>query len=219
MSVESTIDARNERIETVVEAVARVVFAGGTVIFPSDTSYGIGCDPYRSDAIDRIYGAKGRPDHRPLTLHVASPQEFLEYARDNALAILAAKRLLPAPITLVVRRPWFVDTGLTAGLPTIGFRVPDAPLARAILERCGPLAMTSANPSGDAPYRGTSPMRLPAADLLVENGPTPYDLESSIVDLTGTRALLLREGAVSYDRLAERLGPIERHTVKVRTQS
>jgi len=89
-------------------------------------------------------------------LQVASPAEFLEYARENALAILAAKRLLPGPITLVVRRPGFLSGELSAGLSTIGFRVPDAVLARAILDRCGPLAMSSANASGDPPYRGES---------------------------------------------------------------
>ena len=142
------VDARSERIEDVVELVADVVFGGGTVIFPHDTSYGIGCDPYHLDAVDRVYHAKGRPDQRPLTLQVASPAEFLEYARENALAILAAKRLLPGPITLVVRRPGFLSGELSAGLSTIGFRVPDAVLARAILDRCGPLAMSSANASG-----------------------------------------------------------------------
>ena len=219
MSIEVVLDARTEREDLVVEEAARVIMRGGTVIFPNDTSYGIGCDPYRSDAIDRVYGAKGRPDHKPLTLHVASAAEFLEFARDNPLAILAAKRLLPGPVTLIVARPSFISDELTAGLATIGFRVPDEPLARAILDRCGPLAVSSANPSGASPYRGSSAQAsLPSADLLIENGPTRYDLESSIVDLTGTTARLLREGAVSIERLAELLGPVERHTVKVRSQ-
>ncbi len=214
------VDARTQRIEDVVELVAGVVFGGGTVIFPHDTSYGIGCDPYHLDAVDRVYHAKRRPDQRPLTLHVASPVEFLEYARENALAVLAAKRLLPGPVTLVVRRPAFLSGELSAGLPTVGFRVPDSALAAAILERCGPLAVSSANASGDQPYRGEEAerARLPSADLLVEFGPTPYDVESSVVDLTGSRAVLLREGAVSYDALCERLGPVERQTVKVRSQ-
>ena len=220
MSIQAVIDARTERIEHVVEECARVIFAGGTVIFPNDTSYGIGCDPYRSDAIDRVYGAKGRPDNKPLTLHVASPAEFLEYARENSHAILASKRLLPGPVTLVVRKPAFISDELTAGLPTLGFRVPDEPVARAILNRCGPLAVSSANPSGGTPYRGGGQgSGLPPADLLIEHGPTRYQLESSIVDLTVNPPRLLREGAVSLERLTELLGPIERHTIKVRTQS
>jgi L-threonylcarbamoyladenylate synthase len=219
MNIGTVIDARTETTADVAEEVARTVFAGGTVIFPNDTSYGIGCDPYRSEAIDRIYGAKGRPDNRPLTIHVASPQEFLEYAGDNALAVLAAKRLLPGPVILLVRKPAFVSDELAAGLQTLALRVPDDPFARALLDRCGPLAGTTVNRSGGERYLGGDDQSmLPPADLLVEHGPTRYDRESSIVDLSGPHARLLREGAIPASRLAELLGPIERPTIKVRTQ-
>ena len=219
MSIDAVIDARGERAADVAEEVARVVFAGGTVIFPNDTSYGIGCDPYCSEAIDRIYAAKGRPDVRPLTMHVASPREFLEYVPDNPLAVLAAKRLLPAPVILLVRKPAFINDELAAGLQTLAFRVPDDPFARMLLERCGPLAGTTAYLRDGARYRDeTDRSMLPPADLLVEHGPTRYDGESSIVDLSGSHARLLREGVVPEIRLAELLGPIERPTIKVRTR-
>jgi L-threonylcarbamoyladenylate synthase len=212
------IDASAARLDDVAEEVARVVFSGGTVILPNDTSYLIGCDPFDYEAIDRVYAAKGRPDNRPLTMHVASVQEFLEYAGDNALAIHAAKRLLPAPVILLIRKPAFISDELAAGLQTLAFRVPDDPFARALLERCGPIAGTTANPHGGPRYLGgEDSSMLPSANLLVEHGPTRYDSESSIVDLSGTHARLLREGAVSEQRLTELLGPIERPTVKVRT--
>ena len=215
----TVIDARVVATADVTEEVARTVFAGGTVIFPTDTSYGIGCDPYRSEAIDRIYAAKGRPDNRPLTLYVASPQEFLEYAGDNPLAVLAAKRLLPGPVILLISKPRFISDELAAGLQTLAFRVPDDPLARTLLDRCGPLAGTTVNRGGTPRYRGDDDRSmLPPADLLVEHGPTHYDRESTIVDLTGPHARLLREGAISAARLCELLGPIERPTIKVRTQ-
>lgn len=217
-SIGAAIDARLVAAADVAEEVARTVFAGGTVIFPNDTSYGIGCDPYRSQAIDRIYAAKGRPDNRPLTLHVATPQEFLEYAGDNPLAVIAAKRLLPGPVILLIAKPAFISDELAAGLQTLAFRVPDDPLARVLLDRCGPLAGTTVN-RNDAPrYAGGGDRSmLPPADLLVEHGPTRYERESSIVDLTGSHARLLREGAISASRLTELFGPIERPTIKVRT--
>jgi L-threonylcarbamoyladenylate synthase len=215
---ERIIDANAAKVDDVAEEVARVVFSGGTVILPNDTSYLIGCDPYDYEAIDRVYAAKGRPDNRPLTMHVASLQEFLEYAGDNPLAIHAAKRLLPAPVILLIRKPAFISDELAAGLQTLAFRVPDDPFARALLERCGPIAGTTANPNGGMRYLGGEDRSmLPPANLLVEHGPTRYDGESSIVDLSGTHARLLREGAVSEQRLTELLGPIERPTVKVRT--
>lgn len=213
------IDADARAAADVAELVAQTVFAGGTAIFPNDTSYGIGCDPYDSQAIDRIYAVKGRPDNRPLTLHVATPQEFLEYAGDNPLAVLAAKRLLPGPVIVLIAKPRFISDELAAGLQTLAFRVPDDPLARALLDRCGPLAGTTVNVSGAPRYRGGEDRSmLPPADVLVQHGPTRYERESSIVDLTGAHARLLREGVVPATRLAELLGPIERPTIKVRTQ-
>ncbi|HVN70034.1 MAG TPA: L-threonylcarbamoyladenylate synthase [Candidatus Binatia bacterium] len=217
---ERILDARSAASYDVGEEVARVVFSGGTVILPNDTSYLLGCDPYDYEAIDRVYAAIGRPDNRPLTMHVATAAEFLEYALDNPLAILAAKRLLPAPAIVLIRKPAFVSDELAAGLQTLAFRVPDDPYARELLERCGPIAGTTANPRGGPRYGGGEDRSmLPPADLLVEHGPTRYDVESTIVDLSGTHARLLREGAVSEQRLTELLGPIERPTIKVRTQS
>ncbi|MBV9333377.1 MAG: L-threonylcarbamoyladenylate synthase [Candidatus Eremiobacteraeota bacterium] len=213
------VDARAANVDEIAEEVARVVFSGGTVILPNDTSYLIGCDPYDSEAIDRVYAAMGRPDNRPLTMHVATAQEFLEYAVDNPLAVHAAKRLLPGPVILLVRKPKFVSDELAAGLHTLAFRVPDDPFARAVLERCGPIAGTTANPRGGARYAGHEDRSmLPQADLMVEHGPTRYNIESSIIDLSGNHPRLLREGAVSEQRLCELLGPIERPTVKVRIQ-
>lgn len=202
------MDARTESPERIADACARVVFDGGTVLFPTDTGYAIGCDPMRAHTIDRIYAMLGYPDSRPLTMFVASPAEFLEYAAANPFALLASKRLLPGPVTLLVRRPAFLREDLCAGRPTIGMRVPDEPVARAILERVGPLvAARVEDPASVTP------------DLSIENGPARYDRETSIVDLTIQPARLLREGAVSYERLTELLGPIERHMVKVRSQS
>ena len=118
----------------------------------------------------------------------------------------------------MIRKPAFISDELAAGLQTLAFRVPDDAFARGLLERCGPIAGTTANPAGGARYRGGEDRSmLPPADLLVEHGPTRYDSESSIVDLSGAHARLLREGAVSEQRLTELLGPIERPTVKVRT--
>jgi L-threonylcarbamoyladenylate synthase len=202
------MDARVDPIERIADACARVIFAGGTIVFPTDTGAAIACDPLHSATVDRIYVLCGYPDDKPLTMFLASPAEFLEYARGNPLAVLASKRVLPGPVTLLVRRPGFISDELNAGLPALGLRVPDEPVARAILERVGPLVGTGVE--ADAKI---------ASDLTIENGAARYDRESSIVDLTHQPARLVREGAVSYERLTERLGPIERQTVKVRSQS
>jgi L-threonylcarbamoyladenylate synthase len=217
MRVLNTIDARKETYARVVEEVASVVFAGGVVIFPTDTVYGIGCDPFDVVAVGRIYGAKERPGHKPLSLHLAALTEFLEYAREYREVIAVARRLMPGPVTLIIPKPAFIDPEVTSGLTTLGFRVPDDPLCSAILDRCGPLAATSANLSGEQAYRGGGDWgQLPPADLLVENGPTRYQRDSTVIDLTGIQPVVLREGVVSMERLTELLAPVGRHAVPIR---
>ena len=218
MKVQAVLDARREPLSLLLDEVASVVFGGGTVIFPTDTVYGIGCDPHRVEAIDSVYEAKKRPGHKPLSLHLASVAEFLEYVPENSAAILAARRLMPGPVTIIVRRPAFISEDVTSGLTTVGFRVPDHALCSAILDRVGPLAATSANTSGERPYYGDGDVEtLPPADLLVENGATPHRAESTVIDLSGSVPRLLREGVISHEALNARLGSVVKPTVKIRT--
>jgi L-threonylcarbamoyladenylate synthase len=200
------LEARHEILGQLVDAVAEVVFRGGTVIFPTDTVYGIGCDPARPKAVERIFSLKNRPPNKPLALHFGSVAELLEYAPGNRLASLAAQRFLPGPLTIVVRRLPFVDGGVSAGLPAIGLRVPDHALCRAILERCGPLAATSANASGTPAFTGANAAVLPEADLLVDDGPTPLGAESTVIDLSDDEPRLVREGIITVAMLEQSLG-------------
>ena len=205
------IDSHHTRPSAVADAVAAVIQRGGTAIFPTDTVYGIGCDPVRVEAIDAIFALKGRPRTKPLSLHLASVIELLEYAAGNSLAKVAAEAFLPGPLTLVVARPAFVDARVTAGLDTLGLRVPKHELCRIILERCGPLAGTSANFSGEAAFTGDGFARgLPAADIRVDDGPTPLRAESTIVDVSGAKPRLIRAGAIPLERLESVLGRIDR---------
>jgi L-threonylcarbamoyladenylate synthase len=193
------------------DAVATVVQHGGTVIFPTDTVYGIGCDPYRREAVARIFAAKNRPAHKPLVLHFSTLEELLEYAPENPLAAAAAQAFLPGPLTLIVRRLSFVGEWVAAGLSTIGLRVPDHPLCATILERCGPLAATSANFSGAAAYTGVgSPLDLPPADIRIDDGPTLVQIESTVIDVSERIPRLVREGAISLAVLEGALGRVAR---------
>ncbi len=217
MQISNVIHAAKESPARVAEEVASVVFAGGLVIFPTDTVYGIGCDPFDLGAIGRIYGAKERPQHKPLSLHVASLGEFMEYARDRREVVATARRLMPGPVTIIIPKPAFISSEVTSGLPTLGFRVPDDPLCCAILERCGPLAATSANLSGERAYYGAGDWeKLPPADLFIENGPTRHQRDSTVIDMTGPQPTVLREGVVSIERLTELFGTIGHHEWAIR---
>ncbi|MBD5634261.1 MAG: threonylcarbamoyl-AMP synthase [Candidatus Eremiobacteraeota bacterium] len=196
---------------TVADAVASTVQRGGLVIFPTDTVYGIGCDPARSGSVARIFASKRRALHKPLTLHIGSVEELLEYAPGNALAETLARTFLPGPLTIVVERPSYVGSFVTSGLGTIGLRVPRHALCQAILERTGPLAATSANVSGEPAFIGNGQQSsLPLADLQIDDGPTPLGVESTVIDVSGEYARLVREGAIGRTMLERIVGTIGR---------
>lgn len=134
----------------------------------------------------------------------------MEYVEDPATAALV-RSLLPGAVTVIVRRPEHVGAFVTAGLATVGLRVPDHPLLAKILERSGPLAGTSANVSAQPAYTGDGDFAaLPEADLFVDAGPTPRRGESTIIDVSGAQPRLIREGVVSVSDLERIVGPIER---------
>lgn len=206
------LDARRFRPAAVADVVATVIERGGTVVFPTDTVYGIGCDPMQPVAVEKIFALKKRPRSKPLSLHFSSNAELLEYAAGQTLVAAAAKAFLPGPLTLIVRRPAFVSADVTGGRPSLGLRVPGHALCLAILERCGPFAATSANVSGSPAFTGAGrgDDQLPAVDLWVDDGPTPLQAESTIIDVTGTIPRLVREGAISVTMLEGVLGRIAR---------
>jgi L-threonylcarbamoyladenylate synthase len=206
-----TIASRRMKPAIIADAVATVVQHGGLVIFPTDTVYGIGCDPLQRAAVARIFAAKGRPAHKPLSLHFGSVEELLEYAPGNSLAAAAARAFLPGPLTIVVRRLPFVGEWVAAGLATIGLRVPKHALCATILDRCGPLAATSANHSGDPAYTGFGgTAALPSADLCIDDGATRLQVESTVVDVSQSALRLVREGAVTIAMLEDALGRVIR---------
>ena len=206
-----TVDSKRLRGPAIADAVAAVVGRGGLVIFPTDTVYGIGCDPVRAESIERIFELKQRSRFKPLALYFATVAEMLEYAPGNDRAAALAHAFLPGPLTVIVDRPKYVRAFVTAGLASVGLRVPKHALCQTILERSGPLAATSANISGEPAFVGHGYVRdLPPADLRVDDGPTPLGVESTVVDVTGERARLVREGAISVAMLERVVGRLER---------
>jgi L-threonylcarbamoyladenylate synthase len=176
-------------------------------VYPTDTVYSIGADPYERDAIAKIYASKARPEDGPLSLYLATVQEALEYVGPSAFAAMAVRRTMPGPIALVVPRPNFIPERVTWGNDGLGLRVPDHPLASAILERCGPLAGTSASRGDDPPYGGDEDLTLlPDCDLAVLDGPTPRRARSTILDITRPMPRIVRNGVIAAEVLEEKLG-------------
>lgn len=188
--------------------VAACVRAGGTVIFPTETVYGIGCDPDNAAAIDAIFAAKGRSADKPLALHVADAEQAAPFvAGYGASARAAVQALWPGPVAIIVRRDPRRYERASCGLATISLRCPDHELCRSLLRACGPLAATSANRSGASAYTGgdVALNDLPQASMAVLAGPTAYAMESTILDCTDDAVRVVREGAVPFSLIRQKL--------------
>ncbi len=199
-----------QRSETeLVREVAACVRDGGTVIFPTETVYGIGCSPENDAAIAAIFTAKSRSTDKPLALHIADMSQALGFVEDvTECAHLAMQRLWPGPVAIIVRRRADRFVQAAGGRATISLRCPDHAVALVLLRACGPLAATSANLSGRSAFTGDEDdlRALPDATLAVLAGPTTFRRESTIVDCTSDTPVILREGAVPATLIHEKLG-------------
>ena len=180
---------------------AALIAGGGVVAFPTETVYGLGADATNDRAVARIFEIKGRPRFNPLIVHLADPADAAAHAELDPRARALARRFWPGGLTLVLRkRP---DSPLSAlalaGLDTVALRCPAHPLARELLARCGrPVAAPSANRSGRLSPTTAAHVRNDlggAVDAVLDGGPCPVGVESTIVDLAGEPALL-RPGAL-----------------------
>lgn len=176
----------------IVEKAANVLKRGGVILYPTETTYGLGADALNTEAIKKIYLVKGRDYRKPLSVMVNGVAMAEKYVEVNEPARRLFSTLLPGPLTLVLRKNENVPDILTGGLPTLGLRWPDYPLVQGILESFGfPFTATSANPSGDAPLYDVSnlvndfnPDSLSLIDLVIDVGPLPHQLPSTVLDLS-----------------------------------
>lgn len=189
-------------LQAALDALAR----GGLVGMPTETVYGLAGDAYDPDAVARIFAAKGRPADNPLIVHLADPEELGRVAAQvTPLARRLAATFWPGPLTLVVEAAASVPTITRAGLDTVAVRLPDHPVAATLLERTPrPLAAPSANRSGrPSPTRAehVATELGDAVALVLDGGPCPVGVESTVVDVRGTRPVVLREGSVTREQL------------------
>jgi L-threonylcarbamoyladenylate synthase len=190
--------------ESVTEA-ARLILAGEPVAVATETVYGLAADAGSPTAVARIYEAKGRPDFNPLIVHVPDVEAAMRIGDFDDEARALAAQHWPGPLTLVValREDADIASIVTAGLPTIGLRVPAHPAMQALLKATGrPLAAPSANASGSiSPTRADHVLkslggRIP---LILDSGPTERGIESTIVAATGGPLRLLRRGPIAVE--------------------
>ena len=190
-----------------VRHAADILRRGGLVAFPTETVYGLGADATNPKAIKRLYEVKGRPADHPVIVHFADAQAAFAWAREvpDAARQLAA-RFWPGPLTLILKRSPLAQDFVTGGQDTVGLRVPSHPVARELLEEFKKgIAAPSANRFGLVSPTTAAHVREDLGedvDLVLEGGSSEIGIESTIVDLSGARAVLLRPGGISQEELS-----------------
>jgi L-threonylcarbamoyladenylate synthase len=197
---------------------ARALRQGKLVAFPTETVYGLGGYATSDRAVAAIFAAKGRPSFNPLIVHVANISEAAQFAELTSKAQTVARRFWPGPLTLVLprRRDCRISLLATAGLDSVAIRVPAHTIAQTLLMMTGlPLAAPSANPSGRLSPTSADHVLGDLGDkveYVIDGGPCPVGVESTVLSLLEDRPRILRPGAVTADALAEvlqELVPIE----------
>lgn len=182
-----------------IEDALAAVLDGYVVGLPTDTVYGIGADPFNPDAVARLYELKGRPRHKPVGVLVATVDQAAEIGELSGEAAGLARRHWPGALTLIVRpRVVMADWVGDQQRQTLGVRVPDHDVARALLELSGPLAVTSANQSGGREAMSDREARDVFGDRVAVylEGVAPGGEASTVVDATGGPLRVIREGPI-----------------------
>lgn len=189
-----------------VSLAAEILRAGGLVAFPTETVFGLGADARSATAITALFRAKGRPSDNPLIIHVADITAWSLAARElTAPAKKILQAFSPGPVTVVLPKNPAICSAATAGLDSVGIRIPADPIARQLLEAAGiPIAAPSANRSGRPSCTTWQSVREDLdgqIDAILAHNVPHGGLESSVVDCTGEVPILLRPGAVTLEDL------------------
>ena len=196
-----------------LEEAARILREGGLVAFPTETVYGLGANALSEKAVRRIYEAKGRPATSPLIVHVSTLAMAREFAAEwPEAAETLAKAFWPGPLTLVVSKRPVIPDIVTAGLPTVGLRMPANPVALDLIRTAGvPVAAPSANRFTELSPTRAEHVRASlgdAVDRILDGGPCEVGIESTVLSVAGDPPVLLRPGMVSQTQIEALIGPV-----------
>lgn len=209
-----------EQIAAAVDALRR----GELVAFPTETVYGLGADASNPAAVRRIFAAKGRPADHPVIVHLPHAdwlEQWASHVPERAWRL--ATRFWPGPLTLILPRAAHVLDVVTGGQPTVGLRVPDHPVAQALLQAFGGgIAAPSANRFGRVSPTRAEHVRAElgnAVAVILDGGPCRVGLESTIVDLSGPQPAILRPGAITAQQIEATLGEPVHTPARSRTRA
>lgn len=207
------IDRKHMDMESIREAAA-ILAAGGLVAFPTETVYGLGGDGLKENAAARIYAAKGRPSDNPLILHIADLEALPVLAAEvPEIAYRLADKFWPGPLTMILKKSDIVPYATTGGLDTVAIRMPSDEIAREIIRASGTyIAAPSANLSGrPSPTRAEHVIEdlSGRVEMIVDGGASDIGLESSIIDLSGEKPMILRPGYITKEDFEQVVKEVE----------
>ena len=192
---------------SVIEKAAATIKNGGLVAFPTETVYGLGANSFDAKAVAKIFEAKGRPNFNPLISHIAEIETLYELAQTDERVIALAKQFWPGPLTFVLNRKK-MDASfdlVCAGLPTLSVRMPNHPIALNLIKQANtPIAAPSANRSqsiSPTTARHVFESLGSKVDMIIDGGQSNVGVESTIIDLTTTKTVLLRAGGLAKEEL------------------
>lgn len=197
-----------------IKKQANILKQGKTVIFPTETVYGLGANALDENAVSKIYEAKGRPSDNPLIVHIYDEKQVDDLAVDiSEKAKLVMDKFWPGPITIIFNKKEIVPMRTSGGLNTVAIRMPSNPIAKALLEEVKlPIAAPSANISGrPSPTRAKHVYEEMnnRVDGIILGGDCTFGLESTVLDLTNEVPMILRPGSITKEDLEDVIGKVE----------
>ncbi|HHT41483.1 MAG TPA: threonylcarbamoyl-AMP synthase [Actinomyces sp.] len=205
-----TVHSTTKLSETDAQEIKGIVSQGGVIVLPTDTVYGIGADPYSTDAVNAVLRAKGRGRQMPPPVLISSPKDAEKVSLElNNCARALIENLWPGALTLITKSVPNIRFDLGDIKDTIAIRMPDHPVTLDILRHTGPLAVTSANLTGMPPATSIDQaVKYFGEDVAcyIDSGPTPGPVPSTIIDVTGEQPVLLRSGAIDVSVIEDICG-------------
>ena len=197
-----------------IRVASEIVRDGGLVVYPTDTVYGLGCDPLNVKAVQRVFRVKG-DRKKPLPILASSVADLEKIAGLSDRARKIAAKFWPGPLTIIVPKKSALPSVVTCGLGSVGVRVPKHDVAVQLIRLSGGLLVgTSANKMGEKPPRTASEAAEQLGeevDVILDGGPTPLGVSSTVIDLIAEEPKILREGPISYEDISTLLKISERN--------
>lgn len=203
-------------IENNIEEAARIIKEGGTVVFPTETVYGLGADAFSENAVRKIFEAKGRPSDNPLIVHIEKPEDIEKLTTDYTKnARLLADAFMPGPITLVLKKNPKIPDAVSAGLPTVGIRCPENETARKLIALSKtPVAAPSANISGSVSATSFFDVKeelFGRVDAVIKGDDCKFGIESTVINVSTDEAVILRPGSITFEMIKKIIPDVRLH--------